>query len=179
MTLDRRKMLQSALALSAATLVSNAESQPTSSQPVSRLQSLAGVSVTREEVSEIPGGKEYFYEWTLKDDAGTVETTRAHHVRVDTPVTYSMTTQISTTRISSGGKQSLSSHNISVSGVKGEVSNGARRDHVTITAIAPDGEISRTSKEVSVRVDMPEIQGLSTEETIKFFGNKFLQGGAK
>lgn len=157
----------------------HAQGQETQANSAFRLSSIENLTITRNETFEIPGGKEYFLEQTVSDNKGVAQKMLAHHIRVDSDVSYMMSTdvtiQIYGPGMSLDGPPASTNHqSVTVSAIKGEVSGSTRTDHMTVTTIYADGSTARTSLEVPVRLDTTEFAGMTAEEIAKYVGEKFV-----
>lgn len=150
-----------------------------SSAPI-RLSSIQNLTITRNETFEIPGGKEYFLEQRVSDDKGVVQKMLAHHTRVDSGVSYMMSTDVTIQVYGPGmnldGSPASTNHqSVTVSAIKGEVSGSTRTDHMTVTTVYADGSTSRKSVEVPVRLDTEEFSGMTVQEIAQYIGEKFVR----
>ena len=60
---------------------------------------------------------------------------------------------------------------MSIYGIEGEVSGNRRKDTVTTTIVGTDGEITRKTQIVPVRLDLSEFAGLDTAALAAKMGN--------
>jgi len=181
---SRRDFLGSAGALGVAAIAGILNIDPTQagasalgSRPV-KLASIANLTVKREEIFDVPGGKEYFYEWDAGDKSGSIKSFTVHGSRIETDTTYTVTTDV-TVR----AKGSVKAKNLSTSvaqqrtitfGTKGAVSGDFRTDQVIVTTIRSDGTSTREESTVQVRLNFERVIHQSLHDHVLKAGRRRL-----
>lgn len=129
---------------------------------VPSLSSIAKLSVSRQDVFDVPGGKEYFYDWQASDEYGVTTKFTLHGSRTDSGTTYAATTDVTVRKFangmdSDGVPASTVQQRTVVFGVKGETAGNVRNDKVVCTTINADGTSSRQESNVQVRLDLDRL----------------------
>lgn len=136
-------------------------SQTSSANDELRLSSIESLSVTREDVFDIPDGKEYFYDWQANDEKGLTTKFSSHSSRIDSYGSYTITLELSIQKIKPGtdidaDPAATTRHRVVVFGVKGETCGDVRNDRVFITTYAEDGTSAQEERTVAVQLDVDE-----------------------
>ena len=142
-----------------------------------RLDSVGTIEVTREQQEEIPGGKEYFYEWKATDPKGAMNHFVVHSSRVDYDNHYVITTNITIHKFAPGtdpeatpdhtSKQSFTAY-----ATRGEVVGNVRHDSMIMTTVHGNGETYREEKVIPVRLDLGDLASKSLSEMITIAGKQ-------
>jgi len=171
-------MAGAAIAAGAGTAPAEAqEGAPAKAAAPAKLSSIATLSVTREEVLDVPGGKEYFYEWNAGDKQGVTTKFSVHGTRIEAGNTYTMTTDITVSTFASDQPAApvRSDHqNVMVFAVKGPVDGSVRHDEMTITTVHADGSTNREQRTVPVRLDLAEFANQDFATLAMNAGRKYL-----
>jgi hypothetical protein len=184
---DRRGFLAGVGALGVATVASMLSPQPANaSSPTPKdekvplnLSSIAKLSVTREEVFDVPGGKEHFYEWQASDEKGVTSKFSVHVSRVDSESAYTISLDVTVLKFApgtdlSGPPTATKQQRIVNFGIKGEVVGDVRNDRVITTTVHQDGSSSREERVVPVRLDLSEFTNQDFTTLVTSMGKKSL-----
>jgi hypothetical protein len=125
-----------------------------------KLSSIAKLSVTREDIFDVPGGKEYFYDWQASDENGVTKKFAAHGSRIDSESSYTITLDATVQKFAAGADieapTTTTQQRITIFGIKGEIVGSVRNDRVIFTTVHADGSSAREERMVPVRLDLSE-----------------------
>ncbi len=141
-----------------------------------KLSSVDKVKVIRDEKYDVPGGQEHIVEYVASDPNGATVRHSYNLSRIKESGTYTMSANFRVEKFALGQSlnetaASVETLQMSIYGIEGEVSGNRRKDTVTTTIVGTDGEITRKTQIVPVRLDLSEFDGLDTAALAAKMGN--------